>query len=257
MRLFRRLFRLCRLIPHVAKGVWDSATLLPAGRPPRGEQEWHTVRRWFAKALRIVGVEVRLHGEPVQGAAVFVSNHISWLDIGALNTVIDAGFIGKSELRHWPVLGFLIARGGTVFIERGGAGAAANATREMAERLGQGDRVALFPEGTTTNGTMRRFHPRLFEAARVTGAPIQPVAVRYDNDAAPFVDDETFMSHLWGLLGEPRISVDVWLLPPIATAERDRRSIARDAETAIREQLAALTDATAGGSEERAESASA
>lgn len=257
MRLLRRLFRLCRLLPHVAKGAWDSATILPAGRPPRGEREWHTVRRWFVKALHIVGVEVRVHGEPAQGAVLFVSNHVSWLDIGALNTIIDAGFIGKSELRHWPVLGFLIARGGTVFIERGGAGAAQNATREMVERLGHGDRVAVFPEGTTTRGPMRRFHPRLFEAARVTGAPIQPVALRYDNDAAPFVDDRSFLSHLWGILGERRITVDVWLLPPIATEDRDRRSIARAAESSIRERLEALPEPARAAGAERAESASA
>lgn len=243
MRTLRRLFRLCRLIPHVAKGVWDSATILPAGRPPRGEHEWHIVRRWFVKALRIVGVEVRVRGQPAQGATLFVSNHISWLDIGALNTIIDAGFIGKAELRHWPVLGFLIARGGTVFIERGGAGAAANATREMIDRLGQGDRVAVFPEGTTSRGPMRRFHPRLFEAARVTEVPIQPVALTYDNDAAPFVDAQGFLAHLWGILGERRITVDVCLLPPIETEGRDRRSIARLAEQSIRERLASLPSA--------------
>jgi 1-acyl-sn-glycerol-3-phosphate acyltransferase len=240
MRLFRRLFRLCRLVPHVLRGVWDSATILPPDRPPRGEAEWHTVRRWFVKALQLVGVEVRLHGTPAQGATLFVSNHVSWLDIGALNTVIDAGFIGKSELRDWPVLGFLIARGGTVFIERGGAGAAQNATREMVERLGQGDRVAVFPEGTTTRGTMRRFHPRLFEAARVTGVPVQPVALRYDNPAAPFVDDVSFLSHLWGILGERRITVDVHLLTPVETTARDRRTIARTAESSIRQRLEAL-----------------
>lgn len=240
MRLLRRLSRLARLIPHVARGAWDSATILPADRPPRGAREWHTVQRWFVKAMRIAGVRVRVHGEMADGAALVVSNHISWLDIGALNTVIDAGFIGKAELEHWPVLGFLIARGGTVFIERGGAGAAANATREMIQRLEQGDRVAVFPEGTTTRGTMRRFHPRLFEAARVTGAPVQPVALQYDNPAAPFVDDEGFLRHLWGILGEKRITVDVWLLPPVETAHRDRRSISRAAETAIRQQLEAL-----------------
>ena len=217
--------------------MWDAATILPADRPPRGEREWHTLRRWFVHAMRILGVEVRLHGDMIDGAALVVSNHVSWLDIGALNTVIDAGFIGKGELEHWPVLGFLIARGGTVFIDRGSTGSATNATREMIDRLEHGDRVAVFPEGTTSRNTLRRFHPRLFEAARVTGAPVQPVALRYDNPAAPFVDDQGFLGHLWRILGEKHITVDVWLLPPVATTRRDRRSISDAAETAIRGQL--------------------
>ncbi len=142
----------------------------------------------------------------------------------------------------------LIARGGTVFIDRRGNDSAARITREMIRRLEHGDRVAVFPEGMTNRGPMRRFHPRLFEAARATGVPIQPVALHYDNDVVPFVDNVGFVPHLWRVLGERRITVDVWLLPPILTGDRDRRSIAQSAETAIREQL---TAAAVGESVER------
>ena len=244
MRLLRRLYRLIRLLPHIALGLWRAATILPHDRPPRSLREWDTVRRWIYRALDIVGVDVRVHGQLPDGPALVVANHISWLDLGALIPVVDAGFIAKSELARWPVLGFLIARGGTVFIDRRGNDSAARITREMIRRLEQGDRVAVFPEGMTNRGPMRRFHPRLFEAARATGVPIQPVALHYDNDVAPFVDHIGFVPHLWRVLGERRITVDVWLLPPIHTGDRDRRSIARSAEEAVREQLKAATVAT-------------
>ena len=241
MRTLRRLFRLSRLLPHIAFGMLLARWVMPAQPPPRTEREWATLRNWHRKALAIVGVHVRLHGECAEGPVLFAANHVSWLDIGALSTVIDAGFIGKSELRDWPVLGFLIARGGTIFIRRGGRDAAATAAAEMAKRLARGDRAAVFPEGTTTRGfDMRHFHPRLFEAARKTGVPVQPVAVVYDSPVAPFVDDDTFPLHLWQIMGEPRITVDVHLLPPIDTRDRDRRSIARDAEQAVREVVHAL-----------------
>ncbi len=102
MRLLRRLTRMIRLLPHIVRGLWRARTILPRDRPPRGRREWDTVRHWIYRALDIVGVEVRVHGQLPDGPALVVSNHISWLDLGALIPVVDAGFIGKSELAHWP-----------------------------------------------------------------------------------------------------------------------------------------------------------
>lgn len=234
MRLLRRLYRLARLVPHLFVGLWLAATRLPRQPPPQTESEWNTVRRWHLRALELIGVDVHFHGTAATGPVLFTSNHVSWLDIAGLATVLDAGFIGKRELARWPVLGFLITRGGTIYIDRGGRGAAANAAAEMARRLERGDRVAVFPEGTTSDGNdIRRFHPRLFEAARETNVPVQPVALRYDHPAAPFVDDVPFALHVWRVLGAPRITLDIWLLPPIAPQGLERRALARLAEQAV------------------------
>jgi len=234
MRALRRFGRLLRLIPHLFVGLWHAWSRLPADPPPRTEPEWRTVRNWHRRALEIIGLDVHLHGEKADGPVLFISNHVSWLDISALASVIDAGFIGKKELESWPVLGFLIARGGTIFIERGARDAAARASEEMTRRLERGERVAVFPEGTTTRGgDIRRFHPRLFDAALRTGHPVQPVALAYDDPLAAFVDDDPFVNHLWRILGQPRIRLDVWLLPPIDPAGLDRRKLARAAETAV------------------------
>lgn len=247
MRLCRRLLRLLRLLPHLAVGLWRAATRLPAQPPPRTEPEWATVRNWHRRALELMGVEVRIHGAPSTGPTLFVSNHVSWLDIGTLSTVVDAGFIGKQELARWPVLGFLIRRGGTIFIERGGRDAATNAAVEMTRRLARGERVAVFPEGTTSDGSdVRRFHPRLFEPAQRTGVPVQPVALAYDSPCAAFIDDEPFLRHLWRVLAQPRIGVDVWLLPPIDPAGRDRRTVAGQAQAVIGDTLRGLPAAAAG-----------
>lgn len=233
MHTFRRLRRLARLLPHLAVGLWHAATRLPRQPPPRTEHEWRTVRDWHRRALELLGVEVRIHGTLAPAPVLFVSNHVSWLDIAALATVVDAGFIGKQELRHWPVLGFLITRGGTIYIDRGARDAAAGAAEEMARRLEQGGRVAVFPEGTTTSGEdIRRFHPRLFEAARAADVPVQPIALIYDDPTAAFTD-VGFPKHLWRVLAARRITVDVWLLPPISSRGLDRRALARLAEQAI------------------------
>lgn len=234
MLLFRRLFRLARLIPHLLLGLWWAATRLPRQPPPRTEHEWDTVRVWHRRLLELMGVEVQIHGTVAHGPVLFAANHVSWLDIAGLATVIDAGFIGKRELAHWPMIGFLITRGGTIYIDRGGRGAAANAIDAMSQRLQQGDRVVVFPEATTSPGDdIRRFHPRLFEAARRTDAPVQPVALRYDNPTAAFVDNIGFLRHLWRVLAAPHITLEISLLPPIRPCGLERRTLAGFAEEAV------------------------
>lgn len=235
MRHLRRLFRMTRLLCHLGKGLWWAWRYMPAQPPPRSEAQWRLVRRWHGRTLELAGIRLRCHGQRVDGPTLFVSNHVSWLDISVLLTVIDAGFVGKAELKDWPLLGFLVVRGGTIFIRRGARDAATNAAEEIGRRLARGDSAAVFPEGTTSRGgdAMRRFHPRLFEAARCTGARVQPIALVYDHPAAAFVDDEPFWRHLWRLLGEPRIHVDAYLLPAIETEGRDRRSIAAEAEAVV------------------------
>lgn len=234
MLLLRRLYRLARLVPHLFLGIWLAATRLPRLPPPRTEREWATVRTWHRRLLELMGVEVQVHGTVAQGPVLFAANHVSWLDIAGLATVIDAGFIGKRELAHWPLIGFLITRGGTIYIDRGDHGAAANAIDAMSERLQQGDRVAVFPEATTSHGDdIRRFHPRLFEAARRTDVPVQPVALRYDDPVAAFVDNIGFLHHLWRVLAAPRITLEISLLPPIRPHGLERRTLSGFAEEAV------------------------
>lgn len=236
MRIFRQIFRMTLALLHLVQGMWWAKTRMPADPPPRTDAQWALVRRWHRRGLKIVGVRVHVHGERAERPVLFVSNHISWIDISALLTVIDAGFVGKSELRDWPGLGLVIVRGGTIFIERGQREAATQVTTELARRLASGGSAAVFPEATTSRGgeAMRRFHSRLFEAARQTGARVQPIAITYDSPLAPYVDNDHFLGHFWRILGERRIHCHVHLLTPIETEGRDRRSICKEAEAAVR-----------------------
>ncbi len=234
MRTLRRLARLARLLPHLLHGLWLATTGLPKTPPPRSEAHWRLVRWWHRRVLALCGVELQVRGETVDGPVLFVANHVSWLDISALLTVIDAGFIGKHELRKWPLLGLIIARGGTIFIERGARNAAGTAVEEMVKRLDRGDRAAIFPEGTTSDGRdVRRFHPRLFDAAIRSGAPVQPVALRYSRPDLAYVDEEPFVRNLWRVIGERGLRIEVEILPVIHPAGHDRRQIAEKAQSGI------------------------
>lgn len=234
MHLIRRLFRLIRLVPHVFRGLWWAAARLPRQPPPRTESEWYTVREWNRRALALFGVDAQVHGTAATGPALFVANHVSWLDIAGLASVLDASFIGKRELEHWPVLSFLITRGGTIYIDRGARGAVANVAEQMTQRLRDGYSVIIFPEGTTGTGDdIRRFHPQLFQAAQQAQVPVQPVALRYDSPVAAFVGNVPFLRHVWRVLGTRRLTLDVWLLPPISPHGLERRALARLAEQAV------------------------
>ncbi len=238
MRLLRRLYRLSRLLPHLLHGLWLAATRMPKNPPPTTEAQWRLVRWWHRRTLALLGIEVQVRGEAAHGPVLFVANHVSWLDISALLTVIDAGFIGKHELQRWPVLGLLIRRGGTIFIDRGGRGAAAAAVDEMVARLEAGNRAAVFPEGTTSSGaSVRRFHARLFDAALRTGAPVQPVALRYNRPDLAFVGGEPFLRNLWRLLGASGVRLEVEVLPPMDPGAGNRRAIAEQAHRCISDRV--------------------
>ncbi|EIC22473.1 lysophospholipid acyltransferase family protein [Thiorhodovibrio frisius] len=214
------------------------------GQPPA----WHPqfVRWWHARLCRILALEITLCGQLSERALV-VANHISWLDIPVLGAQGSVGFLSKAEVRRWPVIGWMAAVSGTVFIERG-AHRFADAIAALRARIAAGFAVVIFPEGTTSDGTaVRRFLPRLFAVAQPaadTGGgeaePIrlQPVALRYGSGPqpdtiAPYIDDDTLVCHLWQVLKHPGIAVRVTFLPSIDARGQGRRQLADQARAAI------------------------
>lgn len=241
MSHLRRLIRLPLLLLHLLLAVLVTLALGrrdPSGLPtPRFRR---VIMAWYRGLCRILGVRIRVSGRPLEGPVLMVANHVSWLDIPVIGAHAAAGFLSKSEVRHWPVIGWLARFNATLFIRRGEHGAAEAVTRAMAEQLGRGGTVLVFPEGTTTDGTrVRRFHRRLFAAARRAGCPVQPVALRYHlrpdgrPGAAPFVGGEHFLRHALRILGEPGLEVDLVFASPLPASEQEPRVLAREAEAAV------------------------
>ena len=205
-RAARRGARLPLLVLHILAGVLIAAALGP------GRQRRYVSTRplaWWSRGLcRILGIKVRASGTACEGAALFVANHLSWLDIFCIAAVCPTQFLAKQEVAGWPLFGWLCRRAGTAFIRRGGDHGAGEATAQLVWRLRRGERVLVFPEGTSTTGaTVRRFHPRLFQAAILAGCPVQAIALRYPHPEGvhplvPFVNDDDLLPHLWRLLGE-------------------------------------------------------
>ncbi len=169
-----------------------------------------------------------------------VSNHISWLDVVVLGAQAPVTFVAKSEVAGWPLLGFLARRSGTLFVARGSLRATAGLVQAVAGRLDLGEQVMVFPEGTTTLGeTVLPFSSAVFQAVSGSGAPIQPVALRYLGEAAqqaPFIGDDAFLPHLMRVLGLDSVSVTALWSRPIPAGER-REVLAQHARAAILAEL--------------------
>lgn len=210
----------------------------------RRARRW-LVGGWSRVLMALCGVRLQVLGEPLrQGAALWVSNHVSWVDVFVLNSVRPTSFVAKSDIRGWPVIGVLVAWSGTLFIDRRHRHAVRDASRQMQGCFGHGDVVGLFPEGTSTDGSdVRNFHTGLFDAAIQAVVPVQPVALRFYRAGrrAPelaFVGDQTLVANLWVLLGSRRVEVHCEFLPPLYSSRTlSRAELARLAHEAIRGKI--------------------
>ena len=244
MGAIRLIFRLPFLLLHLVLGTPATAlAFYPPfrGRRLKGELLQNIMLRWWGRTTcRIFGVTVHCSKEFPAGAQLLVANHISWLDIQVLFSLSPMGFVAKAEIENWPVAGLMARIGGTVFHRRGSHDSASGVATVMAQRLSQGGKVTIFPEGGILPGFgVKRFYARLFAAAIQTGTPVQPVAIRYLLDGQHFKDitfrdDENFVTNIFRLLTQPRRIVEVVILEPLVSQDMARRDLAMQAESAVR-----------------------
>jgi 1-acyl-sn-glycerol-3-phosphate acyltransferase len=228
-----------RVAGHVLAGTLLVLLRFPSlDRPERARR----VTRWATQLLAILAVRVRVRGQPPPlGGALVAANHVSWLDIHLLHSLLPARFISKAEVRNWPVFGRFAEASGTVFLVREKKSDAMRVNQLMAEHLREGDCLALFPEGTTSDGrAVLPFFPSLFQPAVEAHAAVWPVCIRYQNGDGSLCIEAAYYAQislgesLGKILKLKEIHAEVTFLPPIASAGLARRELARAAEEAVR-----------------------
>jgi 1-acyl-sn-glycerol-3-phosphate acyltransferase len=274
--------RLLRVALHILYGLIVCALVFPRV-PAAARQE--RVRRWSAQLLHLFRVRVELVASAAGVASavdeasatnaasaaragfpaatgdlhkswertLVVSNHVSWLDIFIINAVQPCRFVAKSDIRDWPLLGYLCAQSDTIFISRGSPRAVRKTFKSLVASIEGGERVAFFPEGTTAaQGTLLPFHANLFEAAIDARVPIQPLALRYLDAqgslyaGVDYIGDTTFMQSMLVLLRGPAVQAQVIVLPTIASEDSHRRTLALVAHDHIGAALGYAEPAPAG-----------
>ena len=175
------------------------------------------VQQWSGLLVRSCGVRIKI--DPAAAAQIddasrgrmIVANHISWLDIFVINAIAPSCFIAKSDIAAWPLIGTLVGRVGTLFLERGKRHAVHDMIQKAQARLREGRRIAVFPEGTTSDGLrLLPFHGNLIEAAVQTPTGVVPIGLRYqdsrgmtqsgDGGAMNFEGDMTFVASVMRIL---------------------------------------------------------
>ncbi|MDT7834421.1 lysophospholipid acyltransferase family protein [Aquabacterium sp. OR-4] len=236
-------WRALRVLLHVLQGLLLVGLLFP--RLPEARRHAH-IGHWSRGLLRVLGLTVQVSGQARPGATLLIANHVSWLDIAALHAAVpQARFVSKADVRHWPLVGWLVAGAGTLFIERERKRDALRVVHAMAEALQAGGTVAVFPEGTTGPGPeLLPFHANLLQAAIATATPIQPATLRYlqpgeaFSTAAQYIGETTLAQSIWRIASARGLQVQVNLLPAQATAHADRRALAEHLRGLISDHLA-------------------
>ncbi|MGH7076308.1 MAG: lysophospholipid acyltransferase family protein, partial [Stellaceae bacterium] len=216
-----------------------------------------TLPRWYHRlSCRVLGIRLVFEGKPVETApALYVVNHTSYLDIEILGATLEASFVSRADVANWPWFGWLAKLQRTVFIERN-RGEALDHRNAMVRRFDRGDRLIVFPEGTSSDGShVLPFKSSLFSVAeyRRDGVPVavQPVAVAYTRlDGIPmgrcyrpffaWYGDMDLAPHLWVLLGMGVLSVELTFFPPVTIDQfASRKALAQHCYRVIGDGVAA------------------
>ncbi len=254
----RRLVRFPALVVMLFAGLTITIVWFPFRTR---QQRRPVIARWSKILMRCCGVHCEFRSAPgapawtelgIDRGYLLVANHVSWLDIFVINQSAAARFVAKSEIRRWPLVGMLVARVGTLFLERGKRRAVHHMLHEIAAHLQAPDLVAVFPEGTTSDGShLLPFHGNLIQAAISTSVPVLPVGLRYcepdsqdplrggePSNVPLFIGDTTFLESVWRILGHRAIIAQVWMLAPITPeTSAHRHEVASQARLAISQAL--------------------
>lgn len=228
--------RLAGVALHLLGGLLCVSLVFPL--LPRGVRQ-RIKQLWSRHLLFFLGIELEVRGSVIDGA-LLVANHISWVDIFVINTARPTAFVAKSEVRDWPLIGYLAAKTETIFIERGRSREALHVAHRMAELLAAGRDVAVFPEGTTSDGSeVLPFHAALLQPAISVDAPVQPLALLYRNGdgsratAPAYVGETSFSECLAAILATPGLRATLHCLSPHPAGGRSRRELADELRAGI------------------------
>ena len=225
---------------HAARAALTLRFLYPRASP---EGRRALMQRWCAKLLAILNIQVQVEGDPPsrgEHAAMIAANHVSFVDIMLISSVCPTRFVAKSEIRAWPLAGWIADRAGTLFIRRDQMRDMARIDARVREVMGEGDCVGLFPEGITTEGDeLRKFHSSLFEPAVANTAHVHPVAIRYEHPDGTlcremsFIGDRTFGESIGLILHQRHVRARLMFAPTVETAGASRRDVAKAVETRV------------------------
>jgi len=251
LRFYARSFGLGALLG----GALVVLRLLPVFvRDARRRSPWRQRIQRFTSgtSARLLGMRIRVEGTPPDGPALLVSNHLSYLDILLWSAVLGPVFVSKHDVVELPLVGPLAEALETVFVDRGRRTEVARVSDAMEHALGQGERVLLFPEGTTGSGaTVRRFHAPLFKPSLRLSMPVHCAAIRYEarpgqpaaSDSLAWHGGMSLGAHARRMMRLPGFDAVVSFVPEPVAADR-RKELAQRCQEAVAAVFVPLPEGT-------------
>ena len=207
---------------------------------------------WMKILILIFGLKIKLRGKKNNDASVFVSNHVSFLDIIALNSELPVSFIAKSEIESWPIIGHLASKTGTIFIKRGEKQSSDKIMPHIKNHLASGNKILFFPEGRIGDGiSVKKFHSKLFYSVSKLEIKIQPISIRYpkkypqdlnsDNNLTWSDDSQTLLNIGFKCLGKPSTIVLLNFGKPLDASNLEPSEIAKLTADSVAKSLSSLS----------------
>ncbi len=236
------LLRFVLLLLHLFVGLYITLWHHTINRRSFNHPKYQCAIQWWLGAIAyILGIRIEVLGDLTESATLLVANHISWLDIPVIGYAANPRFLSKSEVKKWPIIGWLAQSAGTLFLQRGEASATESAKQAIISGLESGGKVIIFPEGTTSDGSsMKHFHARLYAAPIQTQSLVQPVALIYLNNKGecntivPYVGKQTLLSNVWNIARQRESYVQVHFLTPLNVDGKSRDVLAQSSAQAIK-----------------------
>lgn len=228
----------------LSSGFYDAYRLDAFSSPDR-KKLVSAVQKFCYNICQSFGIKV-VEVEPIPSThGLWVSNHISWLDIAVVGSVAPVFFLSKDEIGQWPIFGKLAKAGGTLFIKRG-SGDAGSITTQIANFLRQGHSVVFFPEATTTDGKqVKKIYGKLLQAAMDTNLPICPMLIAYVEDGklsenAAYYGGRTMKDSLLCVMDSKNITAYVLPLPAIYPEGKSCSALTKELYAAMQDGLQKL-----------------
>jgi len=187
-----------------------------------------------------IGIHRSGSDERLDDGGLIVSNHVGSVDIFVMAACFRMSFVSKSDIRTWPLAGYMTRVANTIYIDRDRRRGVKVMIQAITARLKLGHYVVIFPEGRATSGyQVEHFNSSAFEAVVQAKSSVIPVMIRFSDAGEPSVacwpDGISFMANLKRLLMHPRLNVHVWVFPAIR-GETDRRVLAEKSRVLISEK---------------------
>ncbi len=202
---------------------------------------------WGKGLAWIFGIKTKVIGDPKQiDGGLVVSNHTGYVDILVHAGVWPIRFASKSTIKRWPFIGWFIAFGRPVWVDRKSISKSKIAAKEFKDSMANGVLLLVYPEGTSTSGKdgMLKFKSTPFAAAVEEDNSIQPSLISYGDPThgkpIAWYDDMTLLPHLWRILGYKRIYAEVKIMEPFKPEGRNRKELAKFTQEKMEEEYKKL-----------------